>query len=68
MIVGDGPQREALEAQVRDLDLADRVVLPASSTTSTPWLAALDVFALPSYANEGVPQALLQAMFARVPW
>ena len=30
-----------------------------------PWLAALDVFALPSYANEGVPQALLQAMFAR---
>ena len=25
------------------------------------------MFALPSYANEGVPQALLQAMFARVP-
>jgi glycosyltransferase involved in cell wall biosynthesis len=25
------------------------------------------VFALPSYANEGVPQALLQAMFAGVP-
>ena len=32
-----------------------------------PWLAALDVVALPSYANEGVPQALLQAMFARIP-
>ena len=27
-----------------------------------PWLQALDVFALPSYANEGVPQALMQAM------
>ena len=27
-----------------------------------PWLHALDVFALPSYANEGVPQALVQAM------
>ena len=25
------------------------------------------MFALPSYANEGVPQALLQAMFAGVP-
>jgi glycosyltransferase involved in cell wall biosynthesis len=25
------------------------------------------VFVLPSYANEGVPQALLQAMFAGVP-
>jgi glycosyltransferase involved in cell wall biosynthesis len=32
-----------------------------------PWLCALDVFVLPSYANEGVPQALLQAMFAGVP-
>src|SRR4051812_22958361 len=25
-------------------------------------MQALDIFALPSYANEGVPQALLQAM------
>ena len=31
------------------------------------WLPAFDVFVLPSYANEGVPQALLQAMFAGVP-
>ena len=39
---------------------------PASSDDVAPWLHALDVFALPSYANEGVPQALLQAMFAGV--
>jgi glycosyltransferase involved in cell wall biosynthesis len=32
-----------------------------------PWLQALDVFALPSYANEGVPQALLQAMLVALP-
>ncbi|HKP66580.1 MAG TPA: glycosyltransferase, partial [Casimicrobiaceae bacterium] len=31
------------------------------------WLGALDIFVLPSYANEGVPQALLQAMFAAIP-
>jgi len=31
------------------------------------WLSAFDVFVLPSYANEGVPQALLQAMFAGIP-
>ena len=31
------------------------------------WLAAFDVFALPSYANEGVPQALLQAMLVALP-
>jgi glycosyltransferase involved in cell wall biosynthesis len=66
-IVGDGPQRSALEAQVAELKLADRVVFAGQQDDVAPWLAALDVFALPSYANEGVPQALLQAMFARVP-
>jgi len=32
-----------------------------------PWLRALDVFVLPSFANEGVPQALVQAMLAGLP-
>jgi glycosyltransferase involved in cell wall biosynthesis len=67
VIVGDGPQRAALEAQVATLKLADRVVFAGQLDDVAPWLAALDVFVLPSYANEGVPQALLQAMFARVP-
>jgi glycosyltransferase involved in cell wall biosynthesis len=67
VIVGDGPQREALVAQVRDAKLGDRVIFAGQQDDVAPWLAALDVFALPSYANEGVPQALLQAMFAKVP-
>ena len=67
VVVGDGPQRDALEAQVRSLDLGDRVTFAGQQHDVAPWLAALDVVALPSYANEGVPQALLQAMFARVP-
>jgi glycosyltransferase involved in cell wall biosynthesis len=32
-----------------------------------PYMQAFDVFVLPSYANEGVPQALLQAMACGVP-
>jgi glycosyltransferase involved in cell wall biosynthesis len=32
-----------------------------------PWLQALDVFELPSYSNEGVPQAIMQAMACRIP-
>ena len=67
VIVGDGPQREALERQVDALRLRERVRFAGQQDDVAPWLAALDVFALPSYANEGVPQALLQAMFARVP-
>ncbi|HEX6137860.1 MAG TPA: glycosyltransferase [Casimicrobiaceae bacterium] len=67
VIVGDGPQRAALEAQVDALALRERVLFAGQQPVVARWLAALDVFALPSYANEGVPQALLQAMFAAIP-
>jgi glycosyltransferase involved in cell wall biosynthesis len=67
VIVGDGPQREALEGQVGALGLRDRVTFAGQRPDVARWLAALDVFVLPSYANEGVPQALLQAMFAGIP-
>jgi glycosyltransferase involved in cell wall biosynthesis len=32
-----------------------------------PWLQAFDIFVLPSYANEGVPQAIMQAMACALP-
>jgi glycosyltransferase involved in cell wall biosynthesis len=67
LIVGEGPQREALEQQVAVLGLRDRVRLIGNQNDVAPWLAAFDVFALPSYADEGVPQALVQAMFVGTP-
>src|SRR6185312_11855034 len=66
-IVGDGPQREALEALVRERGLADRVRFAGNQADVAPWLRAFDVFCLPSYANEGVPQALMQAMACALP-
>jgi len=67
VIVGDGPQREALEKLVAKLGLAARVRFAGNQRDVVPWLQALDVFALPSYANEGVPQALVQAMLVGLP-
>jgi len=67
VVVGDGPQREALAAQTAALGIADRVRFAGNQRDVVPWLQALDVFALPSYANEGVPQALVQAMLAGLP-
>ena len=67
LIVGDGPVREALLAQIEELNLADRVIMPGNQRDVLPWLQAMDVFALPSYANEGVPQAILQAMLCALP-
>jgi len=67
VIVGDGPQREALDALVASHGLTERTWMPGNQADVLPWLQALDVFALPSYANEGVPQALIQAMLVQLP-
>jgi glycosyltransferase involved in cell wall biosynthesis len=67
VIVGDGPQREALTARVAELGLQSRVIFAGNQRDVVPWMQSLDVFALPSYANEGVPQALVQAMLVGLP-
>ena len=67
VIVGDGPQREAIDSLVASHGMTDRVWMPGNQVDVLPWLQALDVFALPSYANEGVPQALIQAMLVGLP-
>ena len=67
VIVGDGPQREALETLVDKQDVRAQVRFAGNQPNVIPWLHAMDVFALPSYANEGVPQAILQAMACGVP-
>ena len=67
IVVGDGPQRTALESLALSLHIQDRVRFAGNRRDVLPWLQALDIFALPSYANEGVPQALLQAMLVGLP-
>lgn len=67
VIVGDGPQDGALRQQIRDLDLSGRVTLAGRHDDVVPWLRSFDVFALPSTGNEGVPQALMQAMACELP-
>lgn len=67
VIVGDGPQRAALEQQVADLALGPVVRFTGDQADVLPWLHGLDAFALPSTGNEGVPQALLQALACALP-
>lgn len=63
VIIGDGPQREVLAQRIIELAIpANRVRMTHHQENIPTWLNALDLFVLPSYANEGVPQALMQAM------
>ena len=64
IIVGDGPQRTALEARIAERGLKPQVRMAGNQDDVVPWLQAFDLFSLPSYANEGVPQALVQASLA----
>jgi glycosyltransferase involved in cell wall biosynthesis len=66
VIVGDGPERPSLAAQVRRLGLDGQVLLPGQQKDVRPFYAAADVFVLPSW-TEGSPIVLLEAMCAGVP-
>jgi len=67
IVVGDGPYRGRLERRLAALDLASAVRFAGQQEDVVPWLQALDLFALPSYGEEGVPQAIMQAMACALP-
>lgn len=67
LIVGEGPMRGPIEEKIATLGIGGRVTLAGQRTDPEHWLQAMDVFCLPSYANEGVPQAILQAMLCALP-
>ncbi len=67
LIVGDGPQLGAIRDKIAALGIGDNVTLAGQRSDPEHWLQAMDVFCLPSYANEGVPQAILQAMLCGLP-
>jgi glycosyltransferase involved in cell wall biosynthesis len=66
ILVGDGPERQALLGRITTLGLADRVTLAGRVDDVVPWLAAAEGFVLPS-RWEGMPNALLEAMAAGLP-
>jgi glycosyltransferase involved in cell wall biosynthesis len=61
LIVGDGPMRKGLEAQVVNLGIRHACVFEGATTTPARWLRAMDVFVLPS-RFEAFSNALLEAM------
>ncbi len=67
LVIGEGPMRGPIEAKITELQLGNSVRLVGQQDRPEDWLRSLDIFCLPSYANEGVPQAILQAMMTGLP-
>ena len=66
VIIGDGPDREALLELVGTLGVTDSVDLPGFKANPFPLLAKADLFCLPS-RYEGFPLSLLEALALGVP-
>lgn len=66
VLVGDGPERGALERQARESALSGSLVFAGQVRDVRPFLQHGDLFVLPS-RSEGLPNALLQAMSVGLP-
>jgi glycosyltransferase involved in cell wall biosynthesis len=66
VILGEGPEHEALIRKATDLGLGDRVLMPGFVKNPFTLLRHADVFVLPSSA-EGFPNSLLEAMAVGTP-
>ncbi|MGA0133218.1 MAG: glycosyltransferase family 4 protein [Opitutales bacterium] len=66
VILGDGPLRGALHAQVDALGLADRVRMPGMVGNPADWYAACDLFVFSSH-SEGFGMVLAEAMAHGLP-
>jgi len=61
LIVGDGPEREKLEALVDELNMRKHITFTGFKVDPKPWFAVIDVFLLSSL-SEGTSMTLLEAM------
>ena len=62
VVVGEGAYRVVIKEKLTALNLEKWVRLVGYQENVVPWLALMDAVVLASYAHEGVPQALLQAI------
>ena len=65
VLVGDGPDLEALKSQA-DRQLPGQVFFAGHQSDHFPWLAAADIFVLPSLF-EGLPGAIIEAQASEIP-
>lgn len=66
VMLGDGPERERLQARIDAAGLGSRIELPGFQRDMRTWMARLDVLVISS-RTEGTPMVLLEAMQDGVP-
>ena len=67
LVIGGGPVGPALQKRVENEGLGEFIRMVGNQENVPEWLSALDIFVLPSFASEGVPQGIMQAMACGLP-
>ena len=65
LLVGDGDERPALEAQVAELGLTDSVIFTGYQKQTAKYMSLIDIYLLTSF-SEGTSMTLLEAMAMNV--
>ena len=61
IIVGEGPEKEALRRQAAESGLSERILFVPATDNVSVWLRAIDIFVLPS-TSEALSNSLMEAM------
>jgi glycosyltransferase involved in cell wall biosynthesis len=67
LIIGKGPQEGNIRDYIKNSGLAEKIIMTGYREDVPQILKSLDLFVLPSYSNEGVPQVIPQAMAVGIP-
>jgi len=67
ILVGDGPRRHWLQEKAKSLEMENRLIFAGHQDQVEQYFSAIDIFFFTSYASEGIPQSLLQAMSIGLP-
>lgn len=67
IITGDGTHRKTLEKTIKETGVGDKFYMLGHREDVAGIMNSIDILVHPSYANEGVPQTVLQAMAMKKP-
>jgi glycosyltransferase involved in cell wall biosynthesis len=66
LLIGDGPEKKALEDLARSLGVEDRITFTGEIPSASRWMKGFDIFCFPS-EDEGLPNVMLEAAAAGLP-
>ena len=66
VLIGDGPEKPAMESQSQDLGLQDLVTFTGEVPLVSRWMKGFDIFCFPS-TDEGMPNVIMEAAAAGLP-